>query len=483
MNAPLRRVGIVALVLFGLLFVNLNYVQFYKGTITEEYRNSPYNGRVRLDEYKNERGEILLGGGVIVAKSVDTGGELRYQREYPFGPAFAHIVGYKSIHYGNAGIEYAENDLLSGKSGDLFVNRLTGMLTGKNAAGGSVQLTINQKAQEAAFSGLGNRKGAVVAIDATTGAILATASTPSFDPGPLSSNSGATAQEAWTKYNNDPAQPMLNRAFANRYPPGSTFKIIDSAVALSKGLTPDSMVKAGSEYRPPQTTHVIRNAHPSICPQAEVTLKTALTFSCNTAFSRMAVEDLKAGPLSNQAKAFGFGTKFETPMVSVASETGPLDDKDPAVLAGSAIGQQNVTMSPLQGALIGAAVANGGTLMKPYLVAETQGPDLSVIDKANPGVFSRPVTPDVASGLQEMMVSVVENGTGTAAKIPGVKVGGKTGTAETGAAADEHGWFVGFAIKGNQKIAVAVFLERAGEGGSREATKLAGTVMNAALAK
>ncbi|MGY0230257.1 peptidoglycan D,D-transpeptidase FtsI family protein [Longispora urticae] len=476
MNAPLSRVGIVVLVLFGLIFVNLNYIQVIKA---DDYRNSPYNGRVQLDEYNKERGQILLAGGVSVAKSVDTGGDLRYQRTYPFGPTYAFVTGYKAVYLGSAGVEYANNDLLSGKSSELFVNRLTGMLTGNNTGGGSVQLTINQKAQEAAFSGLGNRKGAVVAIDATTGALLAVASTPSFDPSPLSGNNTVAANEAWQNYNKDPAQPMLNRAFLNNYPPGSTFKVVVSAAALAKGLTPDTNIPAGPGYQPPQTEHVIRNDNPSICPQEQVTMKSALTQSCNTGFARLAVDQIGAEKLKEQARAFGFESEYETPLKAVKSETGQMGD--PAVLAGSAIGQQSVKMTPLQGAMIAAGVVNGGTQMKPYLVAQTQAPDLSVLDKADPSVLNRPMTPANANGLADMMVSVVENGTGTKAKIRNVRVGGKTGTAEAGAGNPEHGWFIGFATQGNQKIAVAVFLENAGEGGSGEATKVAGNVLAAAL--
>jgi peptidoglycan glycosyltransferase len=295
----------------------------------------------------------------------------------------------------------------------------------------------------------------------------------------LSSNDTKVAQQAWDRYNNDPAEPMLNRALSNNYPPGSTFKVVVSAAALAKGLTPDTMIPAGPGYQPPQTTHVIHNDNPSICPQAEVTLKTALTQSCNTGFARLAVDQIGADALKAQAKAFGFESGFDTSLKAVASHTGPMGD--PAVLAGSAIGQQEVKMTPLQGALIAAAVANGGTQMKPYLVAQTQAPDLSILEKADPSVLNRPTTPAVADTLADMMVNVVERGTGTAARIPGVRVGGKTGTAESGVGVDEHGWFIGFATKGNQKIAVAVFLERAGESGSGEASKIGGNVLAAAL--
>ncbi|WP_412541218.1 penicillin-binding transpeptidase domain-containing protein [Longispora sp. K20-0274] len=476
MNAPLSRVGIVVLVLFGLIFVNLNYIQVIKA---DDYRNSPYNGRVQLDEYNKERGQILLSGGVSLAKSVDTGGDLRYQRTYPFGPAYAFVTGYKAVYLGSDGIEASENKLLSGKSSQLFVNRLTGMLTGQNTGGGSVQLTINQKAQEAAFSGLGNRKGAVVAIDATTGALLTVASTPSFDPSPLSGNDTAAANTAFQQYNKDPAQPMLNRAFLNTYPPGSTFKVVVSAAALAKGLTPDSNITAGPGYQLPGVEHVIKNDNPSICPQDQVTLKSALTQSCNTGFARLAVEQIGAEKLREQAKAFGFEVPLEVPLKVEASHTGAMDA--PSYLAASAIGQQEVRMTPLQGAMIAAAVINGGTQMKPYLVAQTQAPDLSVLDKADPSVLNRPLSGANAKGLEDMMVSVVENGTGTKAKIKNIRVGGKTGTAEAGTGNPEHGWFIGFATQGNQKIAVAVFLENAGEGGSGEATKLAGNVLAAAL--
>ncbi len=476
MNSPLRKVGVVALVLFALLFINLNWVQFVKA---DAYRNSPYNARVQLDEYNKERGAIQADGGSVLAKSVDTGGELRYERRYPFGPEYADVVGYKSVHFGSAGIEYAQNDLLSGKAASLFVNRLTGMLSGRNPAGGNVLLTIQPKVQETAYRDLAGRKGAVVAIDATTGALLSVVSTPSYDPNPLSSNNGATAAAAWQRYQSDPADPMLNRAFQNEYPPGSTFKVIASAAALEKGLKPDTVIPAGPSYTPPQTTHEIHNDLPSICPDPQITLKDALTVSCNTGFARLCVEQLHADAVKTTARDFGFEDTYKTPLPVVASHTG--DIPDDATLAGSCIGQQNVRMTVLQEALISAAIANDGVQMTPYLVASTQTPELTTVDQTQPSQLRRPVSPTIAADLRDMMVNVVQNGTGHNARIDGVTVGGKTGTAEHGDNAAEHGWFTGFGIKGDHKIAVAVFLESAGPAGSGQATQIAGDVIAAAL--
>ena len=246
MNAPLRRVGVVVMVLFGLLFANLNWVQAYKA---DEYRSSPYNGRVQLDEYKRERGVIMMAGGTQLAVSKVTEDDLKYLRTYPLKEQYAHLLGYKPVNIGATGVEFTENDFLAGTSDKLFGDRFRDLFTGEQTAGGNVLLTISPTAQERAFNELtknkvGAKRGAVVAIDPATGAIKALVSMPSFDPNVLASHDVNAAQAAYKKLLEDPEKPLLNRALTEINEPGSVFKVITAAAGMEDGESraPCSMV-------------------------------------------------------------------------------------------------------------------------------------------------------------------------------------------------------------------------------------------------
>lgn len=494
MNAPLRRAGVVILVLFALLFANLNWIQGYKA---DDYRTSKYNGRVQYSEYERQRGSISTGrNGVVVAQSVETQDDLKYLRKYPMGPQYAHLIGYKPVNLGATDIEQMENDYLSGNADSQFVGRLAAMFTGKRVVGGNIRLTILPKTQETAYddlvhNNLGVKKGAVVALNPDTGALLSAVSIPSYDPNPLVSHDTDVAQAAYDKLSADKSRPLANRAFSETYPAGSTFKVIDSAAALSSGIKKDDVIPGGTQYQPPQTTHPITNAPGVVCPD-QITLKDALRVSCNTAFSRLCVEQLHAEKIKSMAKGFGFEAtpKFDqdedNDLGVVPSHTGdiagPNGQEDPAALAISCIGQLDVRMTPLQGALIAATVANGGSQMRPYLIDSLQTADLTPTYQADPKEARQPISGSVAGDLREMMIGVVQNGTGRRAQISGFDVGGKTGTAENGEQTEDHGWFIGFAMKnGKPIVAVAVFLEGAGKGGSAEAARIAGEVMKAAI--
>jgi penicillin-binding protein A len=490
-NAPLRRVGIVLMILFGLLFANLNWVQAYRA---DEYRNSPYNARVQIAEYERERGAVLAGQEPLTG-SVETDGRLTYLRTYPEEGRWAHVVGYKPVNLGATGIEDFENEFLSGSSDKLFVDRLRDLFTGTRTPGGNVVTTLSRPAQQTAFEEVrgSTNRGAVVALDPRTGAVQVLVSLPSFDPNPLASHSSGEALRTYEELEADPGQPLRNRAIAETYHPGSVMKIIGSAAALQHGYTPDTPVPAGPAYQPPQTSHVIRNAAPSICPQDQVTLAVALRDSCNTGYAHLGV-DLGAEVLRDTALAFGFGDddlavgRLDGGGMSVASsQVGELrrgdGQDDPPTVALSSIGQASVRITPLQGAMLAAAVANNGVQMRPYLIQELVDSDLSPVYRAEPEQLRRSVSPEVAGQLQDMMVGVVAAGTGGNARIPDRVVGGKTGTAETGGGAASHGWFVGFVIADGVPVsAVAVFLENAGPGGSAEAARIAGQVMRAVLA-
>jgi len=499
-NAQLRRVGVVVLGLFALLFLNLNWVQAYKA---DEYRNNDHNGRVQLTEYQRQRGTIAVVAGrdqVPVAKSIETTDQLKYLRQYSLSPAaFAPVIGYKPVNGVATGIEKAEDDFLSGNSDALFSERLRAMFTGQKAAGGNILLTVNKGVQERAYDDLvhnntGAKSGAIVALDPKTGAILAMATTPSYDPNKIAGHDSTAADKAFKQLEQDPGKPLLNRAIQDNYPPGSTMKVIISAAALSEGdYSPQTKIAAGPTYTPiPGGGYTMRNAHPSICPDPQVTLIEALTQSCNTGFAQLGVK-LGADKIKAMAQAFGFeddgltlAGKDDRAVRVSASHTGTMsgDDgkPDPNFIAQSSIGQKNVVATPLQMALIAATVANGGDQMRPYLVQKHQAPDLTTTDDTKPKVLRQPISRQVAGQMQEMMVSVVDRGTATKAKISGFQVGGKTGTAQNGEASGDHGWFIGFVMKDGQPIcAVAVFLQNAGPGGSAEASRIGGDVMKTVI--
>jgi peptidoglycan glycosyltransferase len=491
-NAPLRKAGVVVMVLFGLLFANLNWVQAYKA---DEYRTSGYNGRVQVAEYERARG-VLEVGGESVASSKATEGELKFLRSYPFKQQYAHVLGYKPVNGAATGIERSENEFLAGTSDQLFGDRVKDMFTGDQTGGGNVVLTLNARAQQTAFKQLqdnkvGAERGAAVAIDPKTGAVQALVSMPSFDPNPLVSHNTKAAQDAYIKLERDKQGPLKNRALGETFPPGSTFKVVIAAAALENQHTQQTSIPAGSSFDLPNSGEKITNAAPSICPEAQVTLREALTESCNTGFAQLGVK-LGAEAVKKKARDFGFeqqdltvGKLTGSGLGVAASRTGEMKNadgsEDPAALGVSSIGQSNVRMTPLQGALIAATVANKGDQKRPYLVKQLLGPDRTTNHyTASPQSLRRPVSEEAAAELQDMMVSVVQSGTGTKARISSYRVGGKTGTAEAGEGEKEHGWFIGFVMKNDEPIsAVAVVLENVGDGGSGEATRIAGQIMRA----
>ncbi|HLL64327.1 MAG TPA: penicillin-binding transpeptidase domain-containing protein [Micromonosporaceae bacterium] len=491
MNAPLRRTGVVVLVLFAMLFVNLNWVQGYRA---DEYRTSRYNGRVQVAEYNHPRGKIALAN-TVVADSAETSDTLKYMRTYPFGPLYAHVVGYRPVNLETTDIERLENDFLTGNATIQAGDRLTAIFTGKRAPGGIVQLTISQAAQETAYKQLVENtrkvpKGAVVALDPATGALLASVSTPSFDPNPLVVHNTEKATAAYRALEANPDKPLADRALSEIKPPGSTFKVITAAAAMAdNALTADSVIPGGSSYQPPESgSFTMKNAPGVNCPD-QLTLKEALRISCNTAFARLGVEVIKADRLKATAKAFGFEEAplftddNKNAMGTATSRTGTMSEGgrvEPAFVAQSSIGQKDVEMSPLQGALVAATVANGGRQMRPFMVERLQSADLSTVKETIPKEQRRPLDSGVATALQDMMVAVVESGTGKNARVKGLRVGGKTGTAENAEDAKDHGWFIGWAMRdGKPLVAVAVYLENAGKGGSAEASRIGGAVMKA----
>ena len=478
MNATIRRTAITLGLLILALMVNANVIAVFQD---DELRARDGNRRQLIDEYDQQRGSILVGR-KQVAKSVPTDERLRYLREYSEGEMYAPATGYYSV-YGATGIEKAENELLTGDDDRLFVDRLTTLFSGQQPQGGNVILTLDADAQRAAYEGLAGQEGAVAAIDPRTGAILAMASSPSFNPNLLASHDPTEVTRNYDRLNKDPQSPLLNRSIQQIYPPGSLFKVVVAAAALSSGeYQPDTEIPGPTLLDLPDSSNTIGNYFDGPCLDGNVTLTEALAISCNTAFAGIGL-DLGDDAIREQAERFGFNDSFQVPL-PVAESIYP-DDLDAPQTALSAIGQYDVRATALQMAMVGAGVANDGVVMKPYLVAEEQAPDLSALSITEPEPLSRAVSSEVAAELQVMMANVVSNGTGATAAIPNVTVAGKTGTAQDGNR-DPHVWFMAFAPVEDPKVAVAVIVENGGDlgdeaTGSAVAAPIARQVMEAVL--
>ena len=473
MNAPLRKVAISILVLFTLLIINVNYIQVVR---SDELRTNPSNTRQLAEEYNRERGSIVVAGNEV-ALSIETDDRLTYLRQYPAAELYAPVTGYYSVIYNSTGIERAENELLAGSDPRLTLRRLADLFTGRDPAGGNVELTLDPAVQQAAMTGLQGVTGAVVALDPSTGAVLGLASTPTYDPNQLSSHDPAAIRAYREQLTDD---QLSNQAINQRYAPGSIFKVVVSAAALATGdYTPETLIPAPDVLTLPGTSTTLENFDGGSCNGgADQSLIDALTISCNTAFAQLGI-DLGEDAVRDMSEAFGINDEsFEMPLRVAASKLGDIEND--AQLGISSIGQQDVQLTPMQAAMIASAVANDGTLMKPYLVSQVQAPDLTVIDKTDPEEFGQPVSEEVAGQLTEMMLSVVENGSGRRAQIDGVQVAGKTGTAEN--SGEDHSWFIGFAPADDPTIAVAVFIRNAGRTGGDISAPIARSVIEAYLA-
>jgi penicillin-binding protein A len=479
MTRPIRRIGFVLGLMLIALLVNVTVIQV---VLAGDYRDRPGNQRVLLEEYNRERGPILVGPNPV-ARSKETGDTLRYLRVYSDGPLYAPVTGFYSIVYGATGLERTENRILTGRSSLFVVDRAEQLFAGREPAGGAVSTTIDARAQRAAFNGLRGFKGAVVAIEPSTGRILASVQSPSFDPNILSSHDPAAIREYYETLEADPAKPLLNRPIVSLNPPGSTFKLVTTAAALASGrFTPDSVIPGPRTYDLPDSTKRIRNWNGQSCgPGDVVTLRQALAISCNTAFAWLG-NQLGDEALRTQAQLMGFDESFEIPLRAATSRF-PEDPDEPQT-AMSAIGQFDVRATALQMAMVTAAIGNSGKTMNPYLVQEVRGPDLAILQTTEPTLYEQAMTPLHAAQLTEMMVNVVENGTGSNAQIPGVRVAGKTGTAQTGNDNPAVAWFVALAPAQSPEVAVAVVVEDAGApevSGNQLAAPIARSVIEAVL--
>jgi peptidoglycan glycosyltransferase len=481
-NTPLRRLATVVAVLFASLFASTTYVQYISaGSLNAE----PGNARTLYKNYGRERQPIILAGRQI-AVSAPVNDSYKYLRRYPDGPLYSAVTGFYSVVYGATGIEAAEDPLLSGTADQLFYRRIQDLLTGKPAKGATVELTIQAKAQQAAWNALGDQNGAVVALDPKTGDVLAMVSKPGYDPNKLASHDVAAVKKTYTSLLDDPDRPLENRAIASRlYPPGSTFKLVVAAAALESGrYQPDTEVDGPAVLDLPQTDVGLPNDFSGACSSTgKITLADALRISCNTAFGSIGM-DLGGQALSEQAAKFGFGERLKIPL-TVTPSVFPTD-LSPAQVAQSSIGQFDVRVTPMQMAMISAAIANRGVLMKPRLVNRILGSDLTVMSRPSTEDLGRAVSRQTALEMTDMMEAVVNSGTGTRAKISGVTVAGKTGTAEQGTGKPPNAWFTAFAPAEDPQVAVAVVVDDGGAlgdaaSGGRVAAPIAKKVMEAVI--
>ena len=489
MNRPIRVVAVVCLTLFMALLVNINVVQFVNA---DSLNAKNGNKRVINEEFSRERGAILVAGDPI-AESVPSKDTYKFSRRYNEASLYAPITGYYSYVYGRGGLENSQNSVLSGSDNRLFVNRVVDLLSNKKPKGGSVELTIDPLAQKTAASGLAslgkNAKGAVVALDPTTGAILAMVNQPSYNPNLLAGHDFGKVQTAWQNLTTDKNQPMLNRSTQQVLPPGSTFKLVTAAAALADlKIEPDTKIKAGATLTFPGINYTLGNENGSNCGGNTITFERALNVSCNVSFGSLAGR-IGQDKLAAQAAKFGFGTDPLSGLAMNPSRFTAGDNKlEAPQLAQSGIGQYEVATTPLQMAMVAGGIANDGAVMKPYIVKTVRSPNLKVLDQANPSLLSQAMSASNAAKLRQMMVSTVQSGTATSARIAGVDVGGKTGTAQSTPERPPYAWFVAFAPANNPKVAVAVLVESSNTGrdeiaGGRLAGPIARAVMEAVLNK
>ena len=467
MNASLRRISVTVMALIVLLLLNATYTQVFTA---DGLRADPRNQRVLLDEYSRQRGQITASG-QLLAYSVATDSRFRFLRVYPNPAVYAPITGFYSLRYSSTGLERAEDPVLNGSDERLFGRRLADFFTGRDPRGGNVDTTIRPRVQQAGWDamqqGCGGPpcKGAVVALEPSSGKILAMVSSPSYDPNLLASHNPEEQAQAWQRLRDDADSPMTNRAISETYPPGSTFKVITTAAALQAGATTDEPLTAEPEIPLPNSTATLENYGGTPCGNGGTTvpLSQAFALSCNTAFVQLGLAT-GADALRSMAHSFGLDTTPGVIPLQVAESTVGIIP-DAAALGMSAIGQKDVALTPLENAEVAATIANAGVTMQPYLIDNLKGPDLSDISTTAPYQQRRAVSPQVAAKLTELMVGA-EKVAQQKGAIPGVQIASKTGTAEHGTDprhTPPHAWYIAFAPAQTPRVAVAVLVENGGD--------------------
>ncbi|GGN68051.1 penicillin-binding protein [Streptomyces albiflavescens] len=481
MNKTIRRAAVFSLLLVLSLLIRATWVQFYDGKALAENKD---NRRNAISLYANPLGNIIVAGDAITGSAQTKGSDLKYKRTYKDGSLYAAVTGYSSQVYGATQLEGIYQDLLDGTDSQLK-NPLDA-ITNKRADPGDVITTIDPDVQKAAYDALGHKKGAAVAIDPRTGKILAVVSTPSYDPTTISAGNDSV----WKKLKDDPDKPLVNRALRQPLPPGSTFKLVVAAAALEDGLYSDVDARTASPdpYTLPGTTRALSNENPN-APCKNASIRVALQYSCNNVFAKMAV-DLGQDKVKAMAEKFGFNDKTQDVPVRAYTSVYPSDmDKSSTALTG--IGQFDVTATPLQMVMVSAAIANDGKLVSPHMVSQTSDADGNVLKNYDDSTDTKEiVSSSTAQQLQSAMQTVIEDGTGTNARIAGATVGGKTGTAQHGEnnSKTPYAWFTSYAKSdsNDKEVAVAVIVEqsdaaRSEVSGNGLAAPVAKAMMKAAL--
>jgi peptidoglycan glycosyltransferase len=489
-NPQITKLAVATLVLLVSLIVATTYWQTWA---TASLADRQDNSIQRVAQFTIDRGRIFAADGTVLAtnRPKKVAGHTLYLRRYPQGGLFAHLVGYSTQSRSRSGLERSENDYLTGSNANLntVLNTAFDRLKGATVKGNDLHLTVLPKAQRVALQQLGSRCGAVVALEPSTGKVLALASSPTYNPNAVEKNFGAISR---IRADCAPAAPLVNRATDGLFVPGSTFKVVTTAAALASGrFTPDSQFDDPgycTEYG-----QKVRNAGNPEAPEAfgHVNLVQALEHSINAVYCMIGMK-LGAGPILDEAKRFGFYQlpPLETPanerQASGLYKSGRLFDPqnprlqvDPGRLA---FGQEKMVVTPLQMAIVAAAIGNGGVVMRPYAVDRVTSPGGGTVTRTRPHALGRAVSPEVAGEINQMMQAAVQGGTGTAAQIPGIAVAGKTGTAETGVAGVNTTWFITFAPADHPKVAVAVVVENQQNGfGGTVAAPIAKAVTEAIL--
>ncbi|GKQ38305.1 penicillin-binding protein 2 [Streptomyces sp. A012304] len=482
MNKTIRRASVFALLLVFALLIRATWVQVYEGRALADDQD---NRRNAIRTYAAPLGNIIVAGKAITGSAVTKDSDLAYKRTYTDGALYAAVTGYASQAYAPTQLEGVYRDLLNGT--DSRLTTVMDTVTNQRAAPGDVITTIDPDVQKAAYDALGDKKGAAVAIDPATGKILAVVSTPSYDPSALTDAN--TAGAAWKKLNADPDKPLTNRALRQPLPPGSTFKLVVAAAALEDGLyaSVDEATDSPNPYTLPGTTTVLRNESAS-APCEDATIRVALQYSCNNVFARMAVQ-LGQDKVRAMAEKFGFDDEQDVPVRAYPSVYPSNMDEAQTGLTG--IGQFDVTATPLQMAMVSAALANGGKLVSPHMVSQITNSGGDVLKNYDEEASTTQVVGSgTAEQLRSAMRTVVEQGTGSNARIDGVTVGGKTGTAQHGEnnSKTPYAWFTSYGEAGGEQVAVAVVVEqsdaaRSEVSGNGLAAPVAKAMMEAALEK
>ena len=482
MNKRIRRLGIFLLACYVALFAMLNYIQVYEA---DSLNDNEFNARGTLETLRQPRGAVETADGVVVARSVPSNDRFEFQREYPEGDLFGHVTGFFPVNGRATGVEREYNDELAGQTfeqelrsfADLFIDR---------ERTGNVTLTLRDDVQRVARDQLGQRRGSVVVVDVDTGGIVALWSYPSYNPNPLSSHDVEEARAAFNFL--DPTSgtsPLRASSFQNTFFPGSTFKVVTGSIGVQSGrVTPEEPVYPSvSSYTPPQTTRPLSNFAGEVCGG---TLFTILAQSCNTSFAQMGTETLGPDIMVDGVASFGFNQVPPIDLPGAVESRFPVDFADnlPA-LAQASIGQGDNSATPIQMALVAAAVANDGVMMAPHVMKEIRDGEGAVVDDEPVDVWKQPISAESAATMRQAMYGVVQGGTLTGvAEIPGFDVGGKTGTAQTGNDTNNT-WVIEFVGPPGQKpeLAIAVIVENQGadETGGGVAGPIARAVLQQAL--